>query len=375
MWTSTARPSSAALVPLADALDLGPGVWDGLLARSGTGCPFMTWAWHRAWAEASGADEVASARVVVLRSAAGDLDALFPFRVYRTRFRRVPVLALGWAIGDLGCPDNLELPASPEADLDALVGVLADVPWEVIVLSNVADSASNLDRFAAACERRGWKARRTALWRCPYLALPDSWEAYLASFSQHRRHEIRRMERKLRRERNVALTDYGPDRIEDGWRHLARLHALRWEGGGVLRDGAWERLHRSFASWLANRHQLWLTSLDVDGAPVAACYGFSFGDTVYYYQTGWDPLWAHDNVAMILRAAMIRRAIEQGYRKFDFLRGEERYKLAWTSTARSCYELVILRPGWRALVLGGLDWIATRRAATWMRPAAAGFAP
>jgi CelD/BcsL family acetyltransferase involved in cellulose biosynthesis len=354
---------------LADALDLGPGVWDGLLGRSGTGGPFMTWAWHRAWACGSDADEVESARVVVLRSAAGELEALFPFRVYRTRFRRVPVVALGWAIGDLGCPDYLELPASPEADLDALVGALEDVPWDVIVLSNVAEGASNLDRFSAACERRGWKARRTALWRCPYLELPDSWDAYLASFSQHRRHEIRRMERKLRRERKVALTDYEPGRIEDGWRHLTRLHALRWGGNGVLRERAWERLHRSFASWLAECHQLWLTTLDVDGRPVAACYGFSFGDTVYYYQTGWDPLWARDNVAMILRAAMIRRAIERGYRRFDFLRGEEPYKLVWTSTARVCYELVIVRPRWRALVLRGLDWIATRRAPKWLRGA------
>jgi len=345
---------------LADALALGPAAWDALLAGAAASSPFMSWAWHRAWAEAAPAADVAASEVLVLAGVDGGVQALLPVLLRRIRFHRVPVTALTWAIGDLGCPDHLEFPASPQADVDALAGTLEHVPWDVIVLSNVADRASNIDRLRAACERRGWKTRRTPLWRCPYLELPDSWEAYLAGFSQHRRHEIRRMERKLRREHEVTLTDYGPDRIEDGWRHLTCLHALRWEGGGVMREGAWERLHRSFASWLANRHQLWLTSLDVDGAPVAGCYGFSFGDTVYYYQTGWDPLWAHDNVAMILRAAMIRRAIEQGYRRFDFLRGEERYKLAWTSTARNCYEIVVIRPRGRGTVLLGLDWIARR---------------
>jgi CelD/BcsL family acetyltransferase involved in cellulose biosynthesis len=342
---------------LADALDLKPGVWDELVARSGTGDPFMTWAWHRAWAEGSETHQVESARVVVLQSAVGELEALLPFRVYRTQFRHVPVVALGWAIGDLGCPDHLELPASPEADLDALVGVLEDVPWDVIVLSNVADSASNIDRFSAACERRGWKARRTALWRCPYLELPVSWDAYLSRLSPTRRQTIRRKERKLRREHQVALTEYEGSRRHEGWRHLTRLHGLRWRGAGVFREPALERVHQCFASSLASR-QLWLTTLDVDGAPVAAWYGFSFADTVYYYQGGWDPQWEHHSVGMILMGAMIRRAIERRYRIFDFLRGEEPGKMAWTSTARACYELVVIRPGGRGALLRGLDWCA-----------------
>ena len=375
MSISTARPSSAAVVPLADALDLGPVVWDELLGRAGTPGPFMTWAWHRAWAEGAEADAVDSARVVVLRSAAGEVEALFPFRVYRTRFRRVPVVALGWAIGDLGCPDYLELPAAPEADLDALVGALDEVPWDVIVLSNVADGAANIDRFAAACERRGWKALRTPLWRCPYLELPASWDTYLSRASPSRRQTIRWTERKLRREHQVALSEYGVERFDDGWRHLARLHGLRWGGAGVFREPGWERLHRSFASWLAGRRQLWLSTLDVDGTPVAAWYGFSFADTVYYYQSGWDPQWERRSVGMILTGAMIRCAIERHYGRFDFLRGTEPHKMAWTSTVRTCFEIVVIRPGWRGAALRGLDWIATRRATTWLRSAVAGFRP
>ena len=369
MTIVSAKRSSTARVSLAEALELGTSVWEDLHARSAICSPFMSWGWHRAWAEGSEAEEVESARVVVLRSAAGELEALFPFRVYPTRFRGLPVRALGWAISDLGCPDHLDLAASPEADLDALVGELDRVAWDLIRLDNVADAAANLERFCAACARRGWSVRRTPLWRCPYIELPASWEAYLASLSPNKRQAVRRRERKLRRERKVEVVDYGPAPIADGWRHLTRLHALRWEGGGVLRDRAWERLHRWFTSWLAERDYLWLTTLDVDGGPVAACYGFSFGDTLYCYQTGWDPQWRHCGVSMILHSVMIRRAIERGYRTLDFLRGDEPYKREWTSTARTCYEVLIFRPGWRATVLRGLDWIAARSAARWLRAA------
>jgi CelD/BcsL family acetyltransferase involved in cellulose biosynthesis len=349
------------VVPMRDALALGPAVWDAVRAESGATSPFMSWAWHRAWAEAALRVGLASCRVVVLRSAAGQVEALFPFRCSRDRFRRVPVRAVGWAIGDLGCPDHLDLLASPEADLDRLAAALDGVPWEVIRLGNVAETAPSIERFVAACERRGWTVHRNPLWRCPYLELPETWEAYLSTLSASRRQTIRWSERKLRQQHAVVVREYGEAQIAEGWRHLERLHAQRWGEAGVLQDPATARLHRCFAAALASGGQLWLVTLDLDGAPAAAWYGFSFGDTVYYYQGGWDPMWQRHGIGMVLTGLMIRRAIERGYRRFDFLRGEEPYKATWTSTARQCREIVILRAGWRGAVLGGLDWIARRR--------------
>src|SRR2546422_10473328 len=68
-----------------------------------------------------------------------------------------PTRASRSAFGDLGCPDHLDLPASPNADLDALVGAPEGVPWDVILLSNVAEAAPNVHPFCAPCERRWWK--------------------------------------------------------------------------------------------------------------------------------------------------------------------------------------------------------------------------
>lgn len=358
MSIATVKSWAAWRGPLADAFDLGPEVWDGLRARSGSGSPFLTWAWHRAWADAVPTEEVDACQAVVLRSATGDVEALFPFRVQRLRFWGVPVTGVGWAFGDLGCPDHLELLATPEADVDSLVGALENTPWVLIRLDNVAEAASNVERFCAACERRGWTVRRRLLGRCPYLELPGSWEAYLSSLSAHARHAIRHKERKLFRDHEVVLTNYGEGRVEEGLHHLQRLHAVRWGGGGAFRDPAWERLHRCFAASLADRGQLWLVTLDLDGAPAAAWYGFSLGDTVYHYQSGRDLRWERDRVGTVLMGLMIRRAIERGYRRLDFLRGEEPYKAEWTRTARGRYEVVVFRTGWRGGALRGLDGIA-----------------
>jgi CelD/BcsL family acetyltransferase involved in cellulose biosynthesis len=97
--------------------------------------------------------------------------------------------------------------------------------------------------------------------------------------------------------------------------------------------------------------------LDLDGVPAASWYGFSLGDTVYHYQCGRDPRWEQARVGSVLMGFIIRRVIERGYRRLDFLRGEEPYKTEWTQTARRCSEVVVFRTGWRGAAFRGLDRI------------------
>jgi Acetyltransferase (GNAT) domain len=324
----------------------------------------MSGAWHRAWADASPRAELAATETLLLIDAAGGVQALLPLLLRRLSFHRLAVTAITWAIGDLGCPDHLDLPAKAGTDLDAFAPVLEALPWDVLILSNLAPNATNALRVCQALAARGHRLQRRALWGCPYLELGDDWERYLATLPPTRRQTMRRKERNLLRHHDVALTDYDGDRVGEGWRHLVTLHERRWAeaGGGAFRDASVRRLHRRFAAELAARGQLWLTTLDLDGAPAAAWYGFTWGDTVYFYQSGRDPRWERDSVGVILMGAMIRRAIERGYRRFDFLRGEDAYKRHWTEAQRRTEEVTIFRRGWRGWGLRLVDAVAELRA-------------
>src|SRR6266478_6954570 len=77
---------------------------------------------------------------------------------------------------------------------------------------------------------------------------------------------------------------------------------------------------------------------------------------------GRDPRWDRESVGLVLMGAMIRRAIERGYRRFDFLRGEDPYKRHWTATERVTEEITIVRRGWRGRWLRALDAAADMRA-------------
>lgn len=354
---------------LSDALALGPAVWDAVLARTEAPSPFMSWEWHRAWADAAPASDLGASEAFVLSDAGGAVQAILPVLLRRLRFHRAPVSALTWAMGDVGCPDHLDLLATPGADLEALAQALVDLPWHILTLTNLAPNAANAPMLCASIARNGYTMRRQVLWGCPYLELSDDWDRYLATLTPTRRQTLRRKERHLRQHHAVTLRDYDAGDLEEGLQHLVTLHERRWAGGaggaeqgGAFQDPGIRRLHGRFAAELAARQRLWLTTLDVDGEPAAAWYGFTYRDTVYFYQSGRDPHWERESVGQILMGAMIRRAIERGYRRFDFLRGDDAYKRHWTETRRTTEEITIFRPGWRGRWLRALDAAADLRA-------------
>jgi len=68
-----------------------------------------------------------------------------------------------------------------------------------------------------------------------------------------------------------------------------------------------------------------LTVLTVNTIPAAAILTFSAGDTLMGYNSGFDET-NYSGSGFYLRAKILERARQSGYKKFNFLQGSERYK-------------------------------------------------
>ena len=325
--------------------------WDGLLAASGSGSAFLAWDWIESWRSVHGG--VTTPCVIVCRDDDGALSGIAPLIRLRTSLASRVVRILRF-MGDVGeDSNNLDfiVRAGREAQVtDLVLSTLESsaIAWDVLELRRIPVESPVLEHLVSGVARRGWVAHRhddTHL----VIDLPHTWSEFLARLSTNTRWRLRR--------NATLLAELGPlvtrtcahrDDLAEYLDTLFRLYATRWALRGQ-RDGAGDRMRRRFYDQLAPRllddGRLDLAVLESDGHVVAAQLGLRYGDAHYALQSAFDPAYARFSPSVVLASDIVRRLISNGVRTYDYLHGEEQYKLRWLPR-RSTYEhITIVRPG------------------------------
>ena len=238
------------------------------------------------------------------------------------------------------------LPGRQDEALRALGTYLANGAWSVALFDNLLEQAAvgGLPAFLNAGVRCGWRMSS----RCPGIRLQGTYEDYLkAQFERKKRYNLERQVR-------VALSDKGlrhrrVDKQEDlphALNDLFALHARRKQAANVQSsfiDGDVQRFHHAVAPALLRAGWLSLQLLSDGERPVSAAYGFRYNGRFYFYQSGMDPDWSRWSVGTVLLTMLIKESFEGGLQEFDFLKGDEAYKVPWANAARQQVELAIHR--------------------------------
>ena len=85
----------------------------------------------------------------------------------------------------------------------------------------------------------------------------------------------------------------------------------------------------------------------------------------YVYQAGIDPARLDEEPGHLITAAVVKRAIEQGGRAIDFLRGDEPYKAHFRAVARPLLALCVV-PNRTLPRLRNNLWLAGRSVKRWL---------
>ena len=159
------------------------------------------------------------------------------------------------------------------------------------------------------------------------LQLPDSFDAYLESLPQKKRHELRRKLRRFDREAPGARVESSTaETLSEDVPTFIDMHR-----GSEGRKGRFFRPERAtfFARLAQTFYPLNLMSLDfleVEENKIASTFSFLFEETFYLYNSAFNRDMGNLAPGMVLASKLIARAIERGMKRFDFLRGRERYK-------------------------------------------------
>jgi len=159
------------------------------------------------------------------------------------------------------------------------------------------------------------------------LDLPTTWEEYLEMLTAKQRHEIKR---KLRRLGETGEVNYriieDSEAVPDAIDIFLRLFRESREDKKVFMTVQRESFFRSMAKAMAQVRLLKSGILELDALPVAAIVYFDYNNTMYLYNSGYDPQYSSLSIGLISKVLCIKDSIQRGRRKFDFLKGGEQYK-------------------------------------------------
>lgn len=340
------------LEPL-DDLGAARTEWEALAQRCGN--VFSTWEWADAWWRHLG--DGARLLAFTCRRENGTAAAILPLCVRRGM---LGLRMAGWIgsgpadeLGPICAPEDRDLAARGMREaIDRTRG-----QWDVLLL----DGLPAAEHWPAQLS-----APRIHRMPSPVITFPaGGWDGYLAARSSNFRGQVRRRERRLRREHELGfrLADE-PAAVAPALDEVIRLHDLRWHDGSAAFARARRPFHHDFAArahelgWL----RLWL--LELDGRVVAGWYGFRFGGQEWFYQSGRDPGHDSDVVGFVLMAHTVRAAAQDGIGVYRLLAGGEAYKARFATEHPAC-ERVILAGGVRGRAYVGA--LAGRRVAGRLR--------
>ena len=314
--------------------------WRALAESRGNA--FLTPDWYLHWFEHYG--EEASPFVPVLKGGDGRLRGLLPLALARSGRPRVCRMA-GASLGDSFHPlcEPAEEREVAAAAGEALAGTAG--PWSILALDHVETQRPWISELAEGTGVRLRRRERPAA-ELPLIELSryESWEDYLATRSTNFRQQIRRFARRAAEKHAMKVRGTrSRETLRDDLRVFWDLHDRRWREQSSLRSDRARAFLADFSASALERGWLRLWFLELDEQPVAAWYGWRVGDRYAYYNGGFDPAWSALSPGLVLMSNVIESAFDEGAAQFDFLLGDERYKLRFAERSRSVADVMLAR--------------------------------
>jgi CelD/BcsL family acetyltransferase involved in cellulose biosynthesis len=322
--------------------------WEALVSSSGSNCVFLTHEWLFTWWKHL--SEGRELSIIAARDGK-KLIGIMPLAKRSAQYARMmPRVAEFLGSGVIGS-DYLDAIIEKGREEEVLGSFCRELNrWGLMLqLNQLRARNCTAASLAEVLGKQQWIASETSINVCPFIDLGNhTWESYLASLSSSQRYSFNRKLRALQKAFEVRLDVIETeDEAQHGLDQIIELHQKRWSSRGLseaFQTAAVTAFHQEFAGLAAKRGWLRLIILNLDNVARAAIYGFRYGPTFYFYQSGFDPAYGKQSVGLVVMGLAIKQALEEGACEYDLLHGEEEYKFHWAHERRDLGRIELYPP-------------------------------
>ena len=233
-------------------------------------------------------------------------------------------------LGSIDVCDYLDFVVAPGMERDFFSALLDDLKQKGINhldLRPLRPDATVLTDLVGIARSRGYEVLCQPEDVSSEVDLPASWEEYLATLTAKQRHEVRR---KLRRLSAAGTVDchFVKDSaaVHQAMGTFLKMFTESRGDKAAFLTTQMESFFRSMADTMAEAGLLKLGILELDAIPAAMIMCFDYNDCLYLYNSGYDTKYDSLSVGLLCKILSIKESIEEGKKRFDFLKGDETYK-------------------------------------------------
>ena len=278
-------------------------------------------------------------------------------------------LIVYWLLGTDRKRDPIELAVETNQEKDPIELAGGVGEWDLLDCDGMAQNDPVMNQWTELMQREGASIYQRST--CSFWAtdLPESMEVYYQNTSKNHRKRVKRLLRQLESDRFRMSVLETADQIDPRIETLIRLHQKRQNhlgNPGCFASPPYTAFHREMIHQLFRTGNLQLHTLEYEGQPIAIQYELLGTGTIYAYQGGIDPDFDDLGPGHLLQASVLRWAIENGFRRFDWLRGDEPYKKHWQAQPTASLQMRIIPPRLGPQCRQAV-WAAGRGAKDWLK--------
>lgn len=314
--------------------------WDEVYDADPHATLFLSWNWLSSWLE-----DLSTPWIVLAAKEYGSAAryvAFFPLR-FDTRVDGAGRFSNDLKMAGSNAADYTGLISIPESETDAITAFAQKIKrmnWADFVLSNFSGpdvrysklvSCFSQSKFAINQMDRVNKADQIDNAVCHYVDLPQHWDTYLETISANTRQKLRRLLRMVDANSEYRITHATKETVAADLNTLLRFWEIKWRSRkGKSTDRIVHSLH-TMLSRSFERGLLFLPTLWIGDRPLAALAILldERKKSFLFYIAGRDESFEGPQPGLILHSHSIRYAISRGMKRYDFLRGNERYKYSF----------------------------------------------
>ena len=214
----------------------------------------------------------------------------------------------------------------------------ARLSHDKIILDEVNENSVSIQYLIPQLKRQGLNISIKYSSVCTNILLDSSWDLYLNRLSKNNRKKTRKYLKGSNDDENKkylvvdALSRYS---LEDAISKLVHVHQKQWNNRGFT-GTFYEKRMLNFNMDIAQQFNKngWLlikelTSVNTESETINSEMYYIYKKRIYSVHGGTDPESSHNKngVGNITFTTVLKEAIDNGFQVFDYMRGEEGYKV------------------------------------------------